>query len=52
MEVSWNGGTPSYHPFIDGIFPYKPSIDRGTPLHFQNALLVGPAAAPERLCGA
>ena len=26
MEVSWNGGTPSYHPFIDGISPYKLSI--------------------------
>ena len=26
MGVSWNRGTPSHHPFIDGIFPYKPSI--------------------------
>ena len=26
IEVSWNGGTPSYHPFIDGISPYKLSI--------------------------
>ena len=26
MEVSWNGGTPSHHPFLDGGFPYKPSI--------------------------
>ena len=25
MKVSENGGTPSYHPFIDGIFPHKPS---------------------------
>ena len=23
MEVSINGGTPSHHPFIDGIFPHK-----------------------------
>ena len=23
MEVSSNMGTPSYHPFLDGIFPYK-----------------------------
>ena len=21
MEVSWNRGTPSHHPFLDGIFP-------------------------------
>ena len=26
MEVSWNRGTPSYHPFEIGIFHYKPSI--------------------------
>ena len=26
MGGSINGGTPSYHPFLDGIFPYKPSI--------------------------
>ena len=26
MGVSINRGTPSYHPFLDGIFPYKPSI--------------------------
>ena len=26
MEVSINGGTLSHHPFLDGIFPYKPSI--------------------------
>ena len=25
MEVSWNRGIPSHHPFLDGIFPYKPS---------------------------
>ena len=25
MELSWNGGTPSHHPFIDGIFHYRPS---------------------------
>ena len=23
MEVSWNRGTPSHHPFLDGIFPIK-----------------------------
>ena len=32
MEVSQNGGTPSHHPFIDGIFPYKPSSYWGTPM--------------------
>ena len=26
MEVSKNGGTPSSHPFLDGIFQYRPSI--------------------------
>ena len=26
VEVSWNRATPSHHPFLDGIFPYKPSI--------------------------
>ena len=26
MEVSWNRGTPSYHPFVHGIFQYKPTI--------------------------
>ena len=27
MEVSWNRGTPSYHLFLDGIFPWtKPTI--------------------------
>ena len=26
MEVSWNGGTPVSHPFLIGIFHYKPSI--------------------------
>ena len=25
MVVSWNGGTPSHHPFLDGIFHYKTS---------------------------
>ena len=25
------GGSPSYHPFLDGIFPYKPSSYGGTP---------------------
>ena len=31
MEVSINGGTPSFHPFIDWISPYKPSSDKGVP---------------------
>ena len=26
MEVSWNRGTPSHHPFLIGIFRYKPAI--------------------------
>ena len=26
MVVSWNGGTPSYHPFCYRVFHYKPSI--------------------------
>ena len=26
MVVSSNGGTPSHHPFLDGIFHSKPSI--------------------------
>ena len=43
MEVSINGGTPSYHPFIDGIFPCKPSSYGGTPiygnLHMQKYLV-------------
>ena len=30
LVVSWNRGTPSHHPFLDGIFPSKPSI-RGIP---------------------
>ena len=30
MEVSWNGGTPSHHPFLDGIFPYKSTSYCGT----------------------
>ena len=30
MGVSTNEGTPSHHPFIDGIFHYKPSW--GTPI--------------------
>ena len=32
MEVYKNGGTPSYHPFIDRIFHYKPSSHGGTPI--------------------
>ena len=30
LEVSWNRGTPSHHPFLDGISPYKPSSYGGT----------------------
>ena len=26
------GGTPSHHPFLDGIFPYNPSSYGGTPI--------------------
>ena len=33
LGVSINGGTPSYHPFLDGIFPYKPSSYWGTPIY-------------------
>ena len=32
MEVSSNRGTPSHHPFLDGIFPHKPSSYWGTPM--------------------
>ena len=28
MEVSWNRGTPSHHPFLVGIFHYKSSIPK------------------------
>ena len=31
MEVSWNRATPNSHPFLDGIFPCKPSSYWGTP---------------------
>ena len=30
-EVSWNGGTPSYHLFYFRLFHYKPSSDKGVP---------------------
>ena len=51
MEVSWNGGTPSYHPFIDGrkSLTNKPSSYWDTPIignpHIDlqtNLKLVGP----------
>ena len=32
MDVSANGGTPSHHPFLDGIFRYTPSSYWGTPI--------------------
>ena len=32
MEVSWNRGTPSHHPFLDGIFHYKPSSYGDAPI--------------------
>ena len=32
MGGSWNRGTPSHYPFLDGIFPHKPSI-RGYPIY-------------------
>ena len=28
IGVSWNRGTPSHHPFLDWISPYKPTIFR------------------------
>ena len=31
MEVSWNGGTPSHHPFLDGFFPNKNQPIKGVP---------------------
>ena len=32
MVISIDGGTPSHHPFLDGIFPYQPTIFGGTPI--------------------
>ena len=32
MGVSINGGTPSHHPYVNGIFAYKPSI-LGIPIY-------------------
>ena len=29
----WEDPTPSYHPFLDGIFPHKPSSYWGTPIY-------------------
>ena len=36
MEVSWNGGTPSYQPFLDAIFPNKNHPDMGYPHGYGN----------------
>ena len=33
MVVSINGGTPSHHVFLDGIFHWKPSSYWGTPIY-------------------
>ena len=38
MGVSTNGGTPSHHPFIDGIFPYKPSSYGGSPMTMESLI--------------
>ena len=32
MEVSWNGGTPIHHPFVDGIFPIQ-HVFWGSPIY-------------------
>ena len=51
-----HGGTPSYHPFIDEIFPYKPSsygvsssMTMGTNRNLPGEILPGAPATP-RLC--
>ena len=31
MEVSWNWGTPIYHPFLDAVFPNKNHPAIGVP---------------------
>ena len=36
MEVSWNGGTPSHHPFLDGIFSKKTTPIWGYPHDYGN----------------
>ena len=37
MEVSpLNRATPSHHPFLDGIFPRKPSSYEGYPYDYGN----------------
>ena len=41
MRSSTNGGTPSHHPFLDGIFPYKPSSYCGTPMAMETTILDG-----------
>ena len=38
LEVSWNRGTPSCHPFIDGIFPNKNHPAMGIPHDYGNPL--------------
>ena len=32
MGLCWNRGTPSHHPFLDGIFLYTPTSYWGTPI--------------------
>ena len=32
LEVSWNRGTPSHHPFLDGVFPNKNQPFLDTPI--------------------
>ena len=39
--VSINGGTPSYHPFLDGIFPDKPTILMGFPMKMDTPQMGG-----------
>ena len=33
-----HGGTPSHHPFLDGIFPYKPSSYGGSPMTMESPI--------------
>ena len=40
LGVSINGGTPSYHPFLDGICPYKPSSYGGTPMAMETPICI------------
>ena len=38
VGVSINGGTPSHHPFLDGILPHKPSSYGGTPMAMETLM--------------